>query len=129
MKFQSLNRKVFSSYCYSNPIQDFLPETTKVEKICDKNACGNSTEFSIEGPGIGGDAKSGCSSSSVESIMHSRLERCDYYNASHQECISYINEELNRSCGTYYSCVVTSYDNFAAWKTYSTYTSKSVLDF
>ena len=97
-----------------------------MEKLCTNNLCGNSSEFSVEGPSIFDDEKASCSTSDIEGIMQSRLERCDYYNADDWECVSYIHEEVRRSCGLFISCLITTRDDYASWRTYDAFTSRYV---
>lgn len=120
--------KPYYSICYCDKIQDVPPEVINVEKRLDDITLVNSTEFAVEGPIAVEDKKASCSTSEKEGIMKSRLERCDFYNASNLECVRYINEELHITCGSYHSCVVTSNGEQAAWKTYWATSSKSVIN-
>ena len=64
------------------------------------------------------------SQSEKNSIIYSKLSRCDYYDASHADCAKYINEELKRMCGGSYNCIATENYNYAGHSTYYNNTDK-----
>ena len=70
------------------------------------------------------DARASCSQSEKNSIIYSKLSRCDYYGASHADCAKYINEELTRTCGGSHNCIATENYDYAGVSTYYNNTDK-----
>ena len=90
-----------------------------VEKLCEGGRCGNFTESSFEANHVLQNEKASCSSNEMDNIISNRLSRCDYYNVSHTECITWVEEELERSCGGRYSCIESARGDWSSWKKYS----------
>ena len=110
-----------------DPIQSDLNTLTIAESLCPNGVCGNviqSIDAKVESAD---DARASCSQSEKNSIIYSKLSRCDYYDASHADCSKYINEELKRMCGGSYNCIVTDNYHYAAWSTYNNDTAKLVI--
>ena len=108
-----------------NPIEDANPnELVSVEKQAMNDLSGKNTDLSVELK-VAHDDKGCCSNSQIQSIMDSHIQRCDYYNISHSECVKWIEEEIERSCCSKYSCIETSTGSgYAAYRNFGASTSK-----
>ena len=62
---------------------------------------------------------SNCGKVWIDEIIRSHLQRCDYYDISHTDCVTWIEQELNTTCRAEYSCIETSPGDLSFRKSYS----------
>ena len=67
--------------------------------------------------------RSSCDKQQINDILHQRLERCDYYILSDHDCVVFVQEELERSCGGMFSCIETK--NKKKWAAYKRYDART----
>ena len=109
---------VLLPFTLSDPIQDALAENALEElqfggSLCESGECLNDEGSSALHDEI--IAPTGCNH---ESIMKSHLDRCEYYNASHSDCVEWTKKELDKACGDSFNCIQTSIHEFALYGTY-----------
>merc|ERR1712136_306084 len=117
-----LNMKLASIFFLSNVFCDPINnqndnKKNAVEKLCIHENCRQLTESVLEVKAQD-DEKASCSKDQKNSIITSRLSRCDYYNVSHSECIKYVEKELENSCGGSYSCIESARGDWAGFANY-----------
>ena len=65
------------------------------------------------------DEKSTCTKTWTDITILRRLERCESYNLSDDDCVRYISEELTYECGDSFNCILTNYGDAAAHSSFS----------
>ena len=126
----------FLPFALSSRIPDFLiqDDGSNVLKfghsLCEFDECPNLEGAISNENGIIEDdiTTTSCSQDYKNSFLSARMDRCEYYNASHSDCVKWATRELESACGGSYNCVETkdsSYTN--GWATYWGYSSKYVL--
>ena len=63
--------------------------------------------------------KSNCGKTFIDGILKSYLQRCDYYDISHSDCVQWIEQELRRTCSGEYNCIETSPGDVSIRESYS----------
>ena len=120
-------------FALSNRIPDFLPtqnDDSGVLKLghslCESDECPNLDGASSYGKDLTVDdiSTTSCSSSYKESFLSARMERCEYYDASHSDCSEWATKELNSACGGYHNCIETKWSNISGWGQYWGYSSR-----
>ena len=59
-------------------------------------------------------------------MIYCYLSDCDYFDVSQIDCVVYIKQEMERKCGSDFSCVQTSRGDWASMKNYANMTDKLV---
>ena len=77
---------------------------------------------------VGDISTTSCSTEYKNSFLSGRLDRCEYYNPTEVECVKWVGEELDRTCGGQHNCVQTTWSGTSGWGHYWGYSSRSVLD-
>ena len=65
-----------------------------------------------------------CSKEYKNSFLSGRMDRCEYYNASHSDCVTWATNELNSACGGKHNCVETKWSGISGYAQYWGYSSK-----
>ena len=63
--------------------------------------------------------KSNCGKILIDEFLKSYLQRCDYYDISHSDCVKWIEQELNITCRGEYNCIETSPGDLSIRESYS----------
>ena len=130
-KKENMKLSAFLPIVYSNPVQDFLTETVGLNEL----KSGHSLCESDECPKLDGipghiNEKSdnietaSCSKEYKNSFLSGRMDRCEYYNADHSDCVEWALKELESACGGSYNCIETEWSYISGWGHYWGYSSK-----
>ena len=115
-----------------NRISNFMAEIEGLNELkfghslCESNECPSFDEKQTYGNVIVNDeiSTASCSQSYKNSFLSSKMDRCEYYNADHTDCVKWATQELESACGGSYNCVETKWSNVSGWGTYWGYSSK-----
>ena len=115
-------------FALSNRIPDFVPQNNELKfghSLCESDECpkldGISNVHEVTEDGV---STTSCSSDYKSSFLSGRMDRCEYYNASHSDCVKWAEGELRSACGGDYNCVETKWSNMSGYGTYWGYSSK-----
>ena len=116
-------------FALSNRIPDFVIQKNELKfghSLCKSDECPNLDESISHIHQISEDdiSTTSCSQSYKNSFLSGRMDRCEYYNADHSDCVKWAHDELVSACGGSYNCVETKWSNMSGYGTYQGYSSK-----
>ena len=119
----------FLPFAFSNRIPEFVIENDELKfghSLCESDECPH-----LEGAVTYGDvvisddiSTTSCSQDYKNSFLSGRMDRCEYYNASHGDCVEWAKKELKSACGGDYNCAETDWSSIGGKGTYWGYSSK-----
>ena len=95
--------------------------------LCESDECPDLGESVSKGKEIITDeiSSTSCSKEYKNSFLSGRLDRCEYYNADHSDCVEWAKKELDSACGGSHNCIETYRGGmYNGWATYWGYSSK-----
>ena len=125
----------FLPFALSNRIPEFLTQTDNSgelkfgHSLCESDECPKLD--GLDGQPIRQEtimddiSTASCSQDYKNSFLSGRMDRCEYYNASHSDCSEWATKELNSACGGSHNCIETDWNSYmSGWGTYWGYSSK-----
>ena len=119
---------IFLPFALGSRIPTFLnknDETGSCNSLCESHECPEIEgiiSYGIET--MDGISTTSCSKEYKNSFLSARMDRCEYYNADHIDCVDWAKRELNSACGDDHNCIETKFSSVSGWAPYWGYSSK-----
>lgn len=119
----------FLPFAFSNRIPEYVPQNDELKfghSLCESDECPHLDGRATTGVVIISDdiSSTSCSSEYKSSFLSGRMDRCEYYNASHSDCVKWAKQELESACGGDYNCAETKRSSIGGYGAYWGVSSK-----